>query len=80
MRGRGVVSVRAAGLARWTAAVLSLALIQAWPVPGAGSRGGDHRAAIRLAVQVDASATLIVGASLEGRHWPGENYVGRPRS
>ena len=80
MRGRGVGSVRVAGLARWPVAVLSLALILAWPVMGAGSGGGDHRAAISLAVQVDASATWFVGASLEGRHWPGGNYVGRPRS
>jgi len=33
-----------------------------------------------LAVHVDASATLIVGAAMEGRHWPGEDFVGRPRS
>ena len=44
-----------------------LALISAWPLAGAGSEGGDHRVAMSLAVQVDASATLIVGASPEGR-------------
>src|SRR5690606_18227930 len=44
-----------------------LALISAWPLVGAGSEGGDHRVAMSLAVQVDASATLIVGASPEGR-------------
>lgn len=36
--------------------------------------------AMSLAVQVDASATLIVGASPEGRIWPGEINVGRPHS
>ena len=80
MRGRGVVSVQTSGLARLVATGMSLFLILAWPVTGAGSRGGDYRGAIRLAVQVDASATLLVGASLEGRHWPGGNYVGRPHS
>ena len=53
------------------AAVLSLALILAWPVSGAGPRGGDHRVASSFAVQVDATAAFVVGASLEGRNWPG---------
>lgn len=57
-----------------------LALISAWPVAGAGSEGGDHRVAMSLAVQVDASATLIVGASPEGPIWPGGINVGRPHS
>jgi len=57
-----------------------LALISAWPLGGAGSEGGDHHVAISLAVQVDASATLIVGASPEGRIWPGGINVGRSHS
>jgi len=80
MHGRGVTTASTAGLARWWVAVLSLSLILAWPGSGAGPRGGDHRRAMSLAVHVDASATLIVGAAMEGRHWPGEDFVGRPRS
>ena len=66
MRGRGVASVSISALGR-AAAVLCLALILAWPGSGPGPRGGDHRAAMSLAVEVDASAALVVGASLEGR-------------
>ena len=80
MRGRGVGSARSTGWSRLIATVWSLALISAWPLAGAGSEGGDHRVAMSLAVQVDASATLIVGASPEGRIWPGGIDVGRPHS
>ncbi len=34
---------------------------------GAGARGGDHRAAMSLAVQVEASTAYVVAGSLEGR-------------
>ena len=71
MRGRGVVTARLASLAHLHVAALSLALIFSWPITGAGTKGGDHRVAISLAMQVDASAKLIVGAKPEGRHWPG---------
>ena len=80
MRGRGVGSARSTGWSRLIATALSLALISAWPFAGAGWEGGDHRVAMSLAVQVDASATLIVGASPEGRIWPGGINVGRPHS
>ena len=65
MRGRGVVSVSVSVFGR-VASVLSLALLLAWPGSIAGPRSRDHRAAISLAVEVDATAALVVGASLEG--------------
>src|SRR5687767_13839020 len=44
-------------------------LFFAWPISGAGRRGGGQRAAISLALRVDASATLVVGgARLGGRN------------
>jgi hypothetical protein len=67
MRGRGVEAVSISAPGRWAATVLSLALILACPVTGAGQGGGARRGAVSLAVQVDASASLVVGASLEGR-------------
>jgi len=62
MRGRGVASVPVTVMSRWSAIVLGLALILTWPGSGAGTRVGDHRVAISLAVQVDASAAIAVGA------------------
>jgi len=46
---------------------LTCSLILTWPGSGAGTRVGDHRVAISLAVQVDASAAIAVGASSGGR-------------
>ena len=47
-----------------------LSLILAWPVLGAGTRGGGQRVAMSLAVRVDVSATIVAGAKLEGRPHP----------
>ena len=66
MRGRGVLTVSGMGFARMALAVSSLSLILAWPVSGAGKGGGGHLGAISLAVRVEASATLVVGARLGG--------------
>ena len=66
MRGRGVLSVAMQGSARFSLAVLSLSLILAWPISGAGLGGGGQRVAMSLAVQVEASATYVGGARLEG--------------
>ena len=64
-----------AAMSRWSAVALGLALILTWPGSGAGTRVGDHRVAISLAVQVDASAAIAVGAWLAGG-----NFDGRPHS
>ena len=80
MRGRGVVSGAIMTQGWWLASVLSLTLLLAWPVMGAGARGGDHRAAMSLAVQVEASTAYVVAGSLEGRPLAGGNFDGRPHS
>jgi hypothetical protein len=66
MRGRGVLAVSGVGLARLALTVWSLSLILAWPVTGAGQGGGGHLGAMSLAVRVEASATIVVGARLGG--------------
>ena len=41
-------------------AVISLSLLLAWPVAGAGQGGGGSRGAFSLAWRVEGKATLVV--------------------
>ena len=66
MRGRGVLAASVRGLSRFSIAALSLSLILAWPIMGAGTGGGDRRVAMSLAVRVDVAATMVAGAKPEG--------------
>ena len=66
MHGRGELGVLKRELSWLSSAILSLSLILAWPLLGAGTRGGDQRLAMSLAVRVDVAATMVAGARPEG--------------
>ncbi|GHD02150.1 hypothetical protein GCM10019060_37250 [Novosphingobium pokkalii] len=66
MRGRGVLAVSMRELSRLSVTGLSLSLIMAWPIMGAGHGGGGQRVAMSLAVRVDVAATMVAGAMPEG--------------
>lgn len=67
MRSRGVRAFVSRLVNESLAIALFVAVIPAWPSSGAGLDTGDHRGAVRVAVQVDAHASIDVQASLEGR-------------
>ncbi len=67
MRGRGVRAVVSRLFVESLAIALFAVVFPAWPNSGAGLDSGDHRGAVRVAVQVDAHASIDVQASLEGR-------------